>query len=84
MEWDVAEVRTDSHLSLFVRFMDGTHGHVRFEPSHLTGVFSALKEPSLFGQVFIDRGVVSWPGNLDIAPDAMYDALKSDGEWVLR
>ena len=31
----------------------------------------------------IDDGAVAWPGNLDLAPDAMYAAIKARGEWVL-
>lgn len=29
-------------------------------------------------------GVVIWPGELDVAPDAMYAELKQHGEWKLR
>ena len=35
-------------------------------------------------QAHIDGGAVVWPGDLDLAPDAMYQAIKSQGEWVLR
>jgi Protein of unknown function (DUF2442) len=57
---------------------------VRFESSHLTGVFTALKDPALFAQAHIESGAVTWPGDLDLAPDAMYAEIKSRGEWVLR
>jgi hypothetical protein len=50
----------------------------------LTGVFAALKDPIVFEQVRVDDGAVTWPGNLDLAPDAMYQAIKSQGEWILR
>jgi hypothetical protein len=26
---------------------------------------------------------LAWPGNIDLAPDAMYEAIKKHGEWVL-
>ncbi len=84
MEWDVVDVKTIAALALQVKFADGTTGKVRFEPSHLTGVFAALKDPILFEQAHIDGGAVVWPGDLDLAPDAMYQAIKSQGEWVLR
>ncbi len=84
MEWDVVDVKAIAALALQVRFADGTTGKVRFEPSHLTGVFAALKDPILFEQAHIDGGAVVWPGDLDLAPDAMYQAIKSQGEWVLR
>jgi len=39
---------------------------------------------NFFNQAFIDRGAVTWPDNIDLAPDAMYNAIKANGEWVLR
>lgn len=84
MELDVVEVHTESPLTLSVRFADGTKGQVRFEQSHLTGVFAPLKDPDMFARVRIDHGALTWPGDVDLAPDAMYDAIKAHGEWVLR
>ncbi len=84
MEWDVVDVKAIASLALQVKFADGTTGKVRFEPSHLTGVFAALKDPIVFEQAHVDGGAVVWPGDLDLAPDAMYQAIKSQGEWVLR
>ena len=84
MKWDVTHVETVAPLALRVHFADGTVGRVRFEPSHLTGVFSALNDPLVFQQARVEDGFVTWPGDLDLAPDAMYDAIKSRGEWVLR
>ena len=84
MEWDVVDVQPVLPMALQVRFADGTAGKVRFEPSHLTGVFAALKDPALFARARIEAGAVTWPGNLDLAPDAMYAEIKSRGEWVLR
>jgi hypothetical protein len=84
MNWDVVSVKPVSPLMLAVRFADGTEGKVRFEFSHLTGVFEALKAPDLFRQVHVEEGAVTWPGEIDLAPDAMYREIKRAGEWVLR
>ncbi len=84
VNWDVVEVKPIAPLALQVTFADGTAGQVRFEPSHLTGVFEALKSPGVFAQAHIDNGAVAWPGNLDLAPDAMYEQIRLNGEWVLR
>lgn len=84
MKWDVIDVKPVAPLALRVQFADGTEGKVQFEPSHLTGVFAALKDPIIFQQAHIVGGAVAWPGNLDLAPDAMYQAIKKTGEWVLR
>lgn len=84
MNWDVVEVKVEAPLSLHVRFYDGTRGKVRFEPSYLTGVFKALQDQQVFEQVHIDGGAVAWPGELDLATDAMYSVIKRQGEMVLR
>ena len=84
MEWDVVDVQPVLPMALQVRFADGTAGQVRFEPSHLIGVFAALKDPAFFARARIEAGAVTWPGDLDLAPDAMYAEIKSHGEWVLR
>jgi len=83
MYWDVTKVEPKSYLTLEVKFSDGLKGTVLFKPSHLTGVFESLKNESYFNQVFIDHGVVTWPGELDLAPDAMHDEIKKHGQWVL-
>ncbi|WP_108646904.1 DUF2442 domain-containing protein [Polynucleobacter rarus] len=84
MKWDVIEVKKIAPLVLQVKFQDGTIGKVRFENSHLTGVFEALKNPAIFDQVHIHNGAVAWPGDIDLAPDTMYAQIQSHGEWILR
>ncbi len=83
MCWDVIEVTPIGDLDLQVRFNDGLTGRGRFLPAHLTGVFTPLKDHAFFARVFVDHGAVAWPGDIDLAPDAMYHAIKRDGEWVL-
>jgi len=83
MRWDVVSVQPVVLGTLAVRFADGTEGRVRIEDTHLFGVFAPLKDPALFQQVRVEAGAVTWPGDIDLAPDAMYDAIKRTGEWVL-
>jgi hypothetical protein len=84
MNWDVVSVKPLEPLELSVLFKDGTEGKVRFETSHLSGVFEALKAPDVFRAVRVVDGAVTWPGEIDLAPDAMYREIKRTGEWVLR
>jgi len=84
MIWDVVSVQPILPLMLAVRFEDGTEGKVLFEPSHLSGVFEALRVPDFFIQARVELGAVTWPGDIDLAPDAMYREIKLAGEWVLR
>lgn len=84
MYWDVKKVQLTGPLSFNVEFEDGLTGKVQFEKSHLNGIFESLKNPLFFEQIRIEGGVVTWPGQLDLAPDAMYAVIKDKGEWVLR
>jgi len=47
------------------------------------GVFASLADPYLFAQVKLDYGAVAWPGDLDLAPDAMHASIQEHGEWSL-
>ena len=76
MYWDVVEVRPEQNYSLFVRFRDGLSGLVRLQLEELTGALAPLRNPQFFfGEVFIDGGAVAWPGEIDLAPDAMHANL---------
>ena len=46
--------------------------------------FEPLTDESLFRQVRVDLGVAVWPTGADLAPDAMYDAIRASGEWILE
>ena len=47
-------------------------------------VVDVRPHPDVFAQVGIDHGAVTWPGEIDLAPDAMYDEIKASGQWVLE
>ena len=79
MYWDVVEVKPEPDYCLYIRFADGTSGRVRLTPSQLTGVLAPLREPAFFERVFIDHGAVAWPGEIDLAPDAMYEQVVKQG-----
>ena len=57
---------------LFVRFKDGLRGRVRLHREDLTGALGPLLDMDFFRSVYIDCGAVAWPGDIDLAPDAMY------------
>ena len=77
MYWDVVEVKPENDYCLFVRFKDGLTGRVQFRREELTGALSPLLDAQFFEQVFIDCGAVAWPGEIDLAPDAMYVQVAS-------
>ncbi|MYM68045.1 DUF2442 domain-containing protein [Pseudoduganella sp. FT55W] len=84
MDWDVTDVRVESDYAIWVRFKDGVEGMVKFMPSAFRGVFSDLRSPAKFSLVSVVDGVVTWPGELDLAPDAMHEQILRHGEWVLN
>jgi hypothetical protein len=58
-------------------FHDSTEGTVDFV-EWLTGpIFEPLKDRSYFQQFFVDGGTVAWPNGADIAPETLYEAVKS-------
>jgi len=43
-----------------------------------------LRDRALFAKACVEYGVVVWPGDIDLAPDAMYDEIKKKGRWILE
>jgi hypothetical protein len=81
---DVVKVTVLPSRRISVCFADGLSGQVEFRDTHLFGVFVALKDPEFFAQVHCKQGFVEWPGDIDLAPDAMYQEIKARGVWVLE
>ena len=82
--WEVVSVKALPDWKLLVAFADGTKGEVELRPylfDRDPGVFEPLRDRARFEEVFVDReaGCVSWPGQLDLAPDAMYDDIRASG-----
>ena len=72
------EVNTAKRVSGFViamRFNDGTEKHVDISQWFKGRVFKPLKDPKFFAQFFVEGGTIAWPNGVDIAPEALYDAI---------
>ncbi|MDO8954249.1 MAG: DUF2442 domain-containing protein [Gammaproteobacteria bacterium] len=83
--WRAIEILPLPNYRLQVKFIDRSSGTVNMEKlitSAGAGVFSKLRDQAFFNKVYIERGVITWPGELDLAPDAMYDAIQQSGEWT--
>jgi hypothetical protein len=83
MYYDVVEAKVLEHLVFTVRFADGLTGRVVILPSHLRGVFGPLADPARFRELRVTDGFVSWPDEIDLAPDGMYAAIRDHSEWIL-
>ncbi len=84
--WRVAAVQPLENFRLHVRFRDGLEGIVDLSyrvHSPDAGVFAVLADPAQFNQVAVEMGVAVWAAGIDLAPDAMYDAIRANGVWAL-
>ena len=84
--WGIRKVSPMESYRLHVEFMDGVEGFVdmsKLIKSNKAGVFKKLEDKEFFAQVYLEYGAVIWQNELDLAPDAMYDAIKKQGEWML-
>ncbi|MBI3147274.1 MAG: DUF2442 domain-containing protein [Betaproteobacteria bacterium] len=81
MPWRVVFVQALPGFRLQLRLVDGTEGTIELAAmihSSGAGVFASLADPGVFAQVFVEHGAVTWPGEIDLAPDAMYATIKKD------
>jgi len=86
--WRVRDLRIVEHGLLAIRFADGTEGTVDMRAllnhDKVVGtVFEALRDAAVFSRARLHLGTVEWPGEIDLAPDAIYDEIRANGVWVL-
>ncbi len=48
------------------------------------GVFAALRDLAVFNMLRVSYGAVTWLGEIDLAPEPMYEAIKKTGVYVPR
>ena len=85
--WRVRTVAALPEYRLSVEFMDGLTGIVDLRDlvtSPQAGVFVSLRDRVLFDQVRLEYGAVTWPGEIDLAPDAMHAEIQRNGQWVVE
>lgn len=79
MLYRIEQAKTRPNYRLWVRFSDGTEGEVDLSGLVGKGVFAAWRDQSVFNSVRVDAesGTVRWPGDIDLAPDALYKDISS-------
>ncbi|MBK1642615.1 hypothetical protein CKO12_12165 [Chromatium okenii] len=70
---DVIAVQATSDYQLELEFENGESRLFDMKPYLNKKPFMQLKVPSLFTRAAVDYGTVTWPGNIDIAPETLYD-----------
>jgi Protein of unknown function (DUF2442) len=86
--WRVTSVTALPNSRLRVAFVDGVIGDVDMrsflsDPKIDGTVFEPLRDPAVFAQARVVLGAIEWPNSADLAPDAMYDAIREYNVWVL-
>jgi hypothetical protein len=70
---DVIKVKVITGFVLELEFENGEHRSFNMTPYMDKKPFDKLKNNSVFHGAHVDYGTVVWPGNIDIAPETLYD-----------
>lgn len=84
--WRVSRVEALPSFRFSVQFEDGTEGVVDMSKflARDCGVFKVLRNVETFNTVRVEHGAVTWPGELDLAPDRMHDELQEVDVYVMQ
>lgn len=70
---DVVKVEAKPNYVLYLEFENGEKRIFDMGPYMDKRPFVKLKGSPLFSMAMVDYGTVVWPGNIDIAPETLYD-----------
>jgi len=70
---DVMAVKPRPDFTLLLKFENSEMRIFDMRPLLGKRPFTRLKDTELFLQAYIENGTVVWPGNLDIAPETLFD-----------
>ncbi len=79
---DITHATVLRHGALRLTFADGVTGEVYVLDRMRGPVFERARTPEGFAEVSVDpeTGTVCWPGGADLAPDTLYERLRT-GVW---
>ena len=79
---DITAAEVVCHGILRLTFADGLSGEVDVLDRIWGPVFERARTPEGFAEAYVDRetGTVAWPGGADMAPDTLYERVRS-GAW---
>ena len=87
MYWDITDLKYIDGYQLKLTFKDGESGIVDLsEYSKRGGVFSNFSDLEYFRKVYVEHGVLCWPGDVDIAPETIYSMAtgKPLPDWMTK
>lgn len=81
----IRDVRPMAGDRLSLVFSDGASGvHDLGWLFGQTGpMIEPLRDPAMFGRVFLENGAVAWPNGLDLSPWALRQRMEAAGEIVM-
>ena len=68
----VSSVETAPDYGLLLTFSDGARRHFDMRPYLQLPIFQQLQNPAYFALARIGYGTVTWPDEIDIAPETLY------------
>ena len=79
---DITEAAVVRHGVLRLTFADGLSGDLDVLDRMRGPVFEVARTPEGFAKVTVDpeTGTVTWPGGADLAPDTLYERVRT-GVW---
>jgi hypothetical protein len=79
---DITRVSVVRHGVIELTFADGLNGTVDVLPRMWGPVFERARTEEGFAQAYVDTETrtVAWPGGADLAPDTLYERVRT-GVW---
>jgi hypothetical protein len=85
--WSIIRFKVLPNYKIQVAFADGTSGIADLAPRLSQGPlgdgFDPLCDEKAFSQAYLEHGALTWPGGIDLAPDAMYQRIRTSGTSTL-
>ena len=81
--WSIIKFKILPNYRIEIEFADGTAGIADLSPRLCQGLlgdgYDPLCDLKMFSQAYLEHGALTWPGGIDLAPDAMYDRIRASG-----
>ncbi len=70
---DVVRVRPTPDFQIDIEYENGERRRFDMRPLLVMKPWNRIATPALFSRVSVGYGTVVWPGDIDIAPETLYD-----------